>query len=182
MERLFLIRHGESDGNKRQVFAGHLNTPLSEEGIAQAKAAGKKLNEDGHNFDLIIASPLDRAKDTAKNIAVQVGYPLDKIETSELVKERSFGVLEDTPSANFFADHELKHLDQVEQAETLEQMHERAAQALVYLQSRPEDNILVVSHGSFGRALRRVANGLPHTHEYSPENVLIANCEIVELI
>ena len=46
--------------------------------------------------------------------------------------------------------------------------------------SRPQNNILLVSHGSFGRALRRVANKLPYTNEYE-EYSPIGNAAIVEL-
>lgn len=182
MKKLFLIRHGLSVGNVDGVFAGSLDTPLSSTGQDQAKDAGKKIKGDGHIFDLIVASPLIRTQHTAQSIAKEIGYPIDKILTNPLFIERGFGVLEGTPEADFKKDHTIEHLDQVEGSETLEQLHKRAERALKYLKARQEENILVVSHGSFGRALRRVIQGLPHTHEYSPENTRIGNCEIVELI
>ncbi len=182
MKRLFFVRHGFTEGNRNNLFTGQSETPLTDEGKQQAKDAGKTLKSNGHKFDLIIASPLSRAVHTAQHIAEEIGYPVDKLETNPLFVERGFGVLEGTNVDEFRAKNDISKMDEVKGAETVEQLQKRAETALEFLRSRLEDDILVVSHGAFGRALRRVCQGLPHTHEYSPESVRIDNCEIVELI
>jgi broad specificity phosphatase PhoE len=68
--------------------------------------------------------------------------------------------------------------------ETIQAMQQRASQALAIIQARPESTILVVSHGAFGRAVRRVMLGLPYTDEYiqARPHGMIPNATIVELI
>ncbi len=63
--KVLLIRHGETDWNKDLRFQGSTDIPLCKEGIQQAKLASKKL---AGNFDIVYASPLDRAYETAKII------------------------------------------------------------------------------------------------------------------
>ena len=82
----------------------------------------------------------------------------------------------------FNTSKEYRALDKVKNAETFEPVHQRAAKALDYLRSLPEDNILVVSHSGFGRALRLMVQERPYIHEYTHDNPRIGNAEIVELI
>ena len=82
----------------------------------------------------------------------------------------------------FNTSKEYRALEKVKNAETFEQVHQRAAKALDYLRSRPEDNILVVSHNGFGRALRLVVQGRPYMHDYTHDDTRIGNAEIVEII
>jgi broad specificity phosphatase PhoE len=92
MKKLYFIRHGLSEMNKSGHFAGTIDTPLAEEGRAQAKMAGIKARE--LRIDLIVTSPLIRASETAEIIARQIGYPKDKIVLSRLLIERHWGDLE----------------------------------------------------------------------------------------
>lgn len=183
MKKLFFVRHGLSQANLDDKFAGRLDSPLTKAGKHQATKAGAELVKRGQLFDLIISSPLSRARHTAEYIAGQIGYPIDKIELNELFIERAWGVLEGT-SVQEFKDKYPKQgsTETVQDVETLVELQKRAQAGLAYLQAKQEDNILVVSHGSYGRALTRVVNGLPHTHEYSKDAIHIGNCEIVELI
>lgn len=182
MKKIFLVRHGLTKGNVDKIFTGQTETPLASEGKTQAVATGKEFATNGLSFDLIVTSPLSRAHQTAEYIAKQIGYPKEQIETNALFIERNFGVLEGTPVELFLGNHSPKQLDQVEGAETLAQMQKRAAKALDYLKTKKADSILVVSHGSFGRALRRQVQDLPHTHEYAADSFRIGNCEIIELV
>jgi alpha-ribazole phosphatase len=65
--RLFLVRHGETDSNKKKIIQGHLDIELNDIGIIQAKNISERLK--GHSFKKIFSSDLQRAKDTAKEIA-----------------------------------------------------------------------------------------------------------------
>ena len=182
MKKLFFVRHGLSEANVKKFFAGRSETPLTGEGHLQAKIAGKKIRDTGHMFDLIISSPLSRARHTAEYIAEAVDYSPTMIEYSDLFIERSWGVLEGTSVDDFKDNYPIEAIEKVEGVETLVEMELRAQKALAYLNAKVEDNILVVSHGSFGRALVRVVNGQHYMHEYSKEAITIGNCEIIELI
>lgn len=158
MRHLYFARHGQSVLNVSGHSAGHTDTPLTDEGRKQATEAGKKVKAEGLVFDLIVASPLSRAYDTAKLIAEEVGYPADKILLHDFFIERNFGELEGKPYihnmkewlANPFL---IDHLKDVEKIETL---HKRAEEAVNYLKSLDSDTILVVSHGAIGRSMQRV--------------------------
>jgi probable phosphoglycerate mutase len=186
MKRLFYVRHGETEMNVAGMWSGQIETPLTEKGRQQAKEAGKALKAKLPHVDLIICSPLARAYHTASIIAEEIGYQVKDIQKSPLLLERSFGKLEGTSDVNYYADHGgLESIDQVEGAETVEQMQVRAGEALSMIESLPQDNILVVSHGTFGRAFRRAVDKLPHTHEYIQEHrdeYRLKNAEIVELV
>lgn len=181
MKRLFFVRHGETDLNVAKILSGQTEASLTESGIAQAIKTGKDIKEDLPKIDLIICSPFERTYDTAKLIAREIGYPVDKIQKDDRFIERTFGVLEGTPAKDFLDTHEYRDFDSVEGAETIEALQQRAQKAFEYASSLEPDNILIVGHGSFGRAIRRVAEGLPHSHEYEKAR-MIDNAEIVELV
>jgi uncharacterized phosphatase len=178
MKKLYFIRHGLSELNKQNVWSGTIDTALSDEGRAQAKLAGQKAKK--LNISLIVCSPLSRTKETAEIIAAQIGYPADKILYSDLLIERHFGDLEGQPHKD--TDHELD-LDTVPNVETKEMILKRADKALRFLESLKSDNILVVSHGSFGRAMRHhLMADMPFANsKSSPENVL-PNGEVISWV
>lgn len=67
MTRIILVRHGETDWNKEQIFRGRIDVPLNSTGLQQAKATGEALS--GQKIDAIYSSPLSRAIQTANGIA-----------------------------------------------------------------------------------------------------------------
>ena len=87
--RLFLIRHGQSDGNAEGRFGGHSPTPLSELGLLQAKATAEALAAEG--VDHIYSSDLLRAVQTAEPLAEILGIEINK---TSAFRERNVGVLE----------------------------------------------------------------------------------------
>lgn len=160
MKHLYLVRHGQSVLNASGHSAGHIDTPLTLEGRKQAIEAGKKARAEGLVFDLIVASPLSRAHDTAKLIAKQLGYPANKIVLHDLLKERNFGELDGQPYK-----HDIKEwlanpflIDDLSGVEKIEALHKRAEEALAYLKALDADTILVVSHGAIGRSIQRVVD------------------------
>ena len=76
MTEIILIRHGETDWNREQVFRGRIDVALNHVGVAQALAVQKSLHD--REIDGIYSSPLSRAFETARrigekrNVAVQV--------------------------------------------------------------------------------------------------------------
>ena len=82
---VYMMRHGESEGNARRSFLGHTDLPLTEKGRAQAQAARDYLSRMGIVPDVAYASPLCRAAETAK-LALSF-LPELPIATSDEVKE-----------------------------------------------------------------------------------------------
>lgn len=183
MKRLYFIRHGLSEFNKAQKWAGSSDTPLAPEGKEQAKLAGKLAREQGLIFDVIVSSPLGRAHETAKHVASEMGYPHDKIVVNDIFTERNFGILEGKKGKDdLFATTKYiideSSIDSYENVEKLAELHKRAEEALEYLNSLPHDTVLVVGHGASGRALWRVVSGKP----VSIRNVRYNNAEIIRFI
>ena len=87
--RLYLIRHGQSDGNAEGRFGGHGPTPLSALGLRQAENTAKLLAKEGVNA--IYSSDLHRALQTAEPLSQLTGIP---IVPSPAFRERNVGVLE----------------------------------------------------------------------------------------
>lgn len=181
MKRLFYVRHGETEANVAELLSGNIETPLTKNGIQQAIATGKEIKERLPKVDLIICSPLGRAYETAKLIAQEIDYPISKLQKNDLLVERSYGVLERTSAKHFLKDGNYYLLDSIEQAETVEDLQKRAAKAFEYISQLDFDVILIVAHGAFGQAMRRVANKQPHTDEYKAFKQ-IPNAAIVELV
>lgn len=61
MYKLVLIRHGESTWNKENRFTGWVDVDLTEQGVKEAREAGKLLKENGYAFDIAYTSVLKRA-------------------------------------------------------------------------------------------------------------------------
>jgi broad specificity phosphatase PhoE len=184
MHKLFFIRHGLTDDNTNHIFSGR-DEPVTDEGRRQATQVGEQAKAAGITFDVIISSSWPRAIETAQLIAKAVGFPVGKIEVSDMFVERNVGPLTNTPYDDFFGKgHAYKEIDDLPGVETIPALQERAAQALAMLKARPESNILVVSHGGFGRAFRRAVQGVPYTDEFrDPQpHDSIPNATLVQLI
>ena len=88
---LYLVRHGQSEGNVIRTFHGQTDYPLTEKGREQAREAGEKLKADGVVFTRCCASDLSRAWDTAQ--ACLVGYDV-KAEACPQMREQFVGDIE----------------------------------------------------------------------------------------
>ena len=88
--RVYVIRHGESETNKKGRYTGWFDTPLTELGREEARIAGNLLRD--VTFDKIYSSDLSRATETAKN-----ALPDCTFEQSALLREIGMGSLENQP-------------------------------------------------------------------------------------
>ena len=70
---LVLVRHGESEWNKLNLFTGWKDPGLTDKGIAEAKAAGRVLKSKGYKFDVAFTSVLSRAQRTLTLILEELG-------------------------------------------------------------------------------------------------------------
>lgn len=186
MVKLYFMRHGESHVNIEDQFGSAVGAPndkgLTSTGRAHARLAGQKALEVGLKPDLIICSPLLRARETAIIVANEIRYPTENIVYSELFVEIQFGELEGSSwneywnSGKTYADfHKYKG------AETIESLQKRAEKALRFCKYRSEPIILVVSHSAFGRALRRSIENRPYTDEFTNIHAL-PHAEILHYI
>lgn len=146
MKKLYFVRHGQSEMNRAGRFAGTLDTLLTREGKRQAKLAGKKAKKLG--IDHIVSSPLIRAYETAKIIAEEISYPEEKIVLNPLLAERNYGAME---GQLFSADIDMDGIADIEANNSL---LIRAEEAIASLRLIKANNVLIVSHGSIGRAIR----------------------------
>lgn len=96
MTRFFLVRHGETEWNKKRIIQGVSDIPLNDTGRAQAASVGAILAR--HSFDLIVSSPLSRALETATIIARRLGMPAPVV--IEDLKERNYGEAEGSSGAD----------------------------------------------------------------------------------
>lgn len=181
MKRLYFIRHGESTFNASGRWAaGSSDTPLTPKGREQARAAGRKARQEGLIFDVVISSPLARALDTAKIMASELGYPEDKIITSDKFIERDFGKLEGrrdlVAGTKYFIDESA--IDSYDGVEKLIDLQTRMDEFLEYVRGLPQDIILVVGHGGSGRALRRAIQQEP----LGKRGKSLGNAELVRFI
>lgn len=91
--QLVLVRHGQSVWNEKNLFTGWKNVDLTELGVEEAHAAGKKLKNRGLSFDIAFTSKLMRAQKTCTIMLEELGQPdLETIEDQAL-NERDYGDL-----------------------------------------------------------------------------------------
>ena len=94
MIKLVLVRHGQSMWNLENRFTGWTDVELSEQGITEAKEAGKVLKEKGFNYDVAYTSVLKRANDTLKYILEELGEENIPVKKSWRLNERHYGALQ----------------------------------------------------------------------------------------
>jgi len=90
---LVLVRHGESEWNKLNVFTGWRDVDLSETGIAEARAAGRLLKAQGFRFDVAFTSALTRAQRTLDLMLEEMGQQGVAVFKDQALNERDYGDL-----------------------------------------------------------------------------------------
>lgn len=136
--------------NTQGVFAGRQDTPLTDRGRAQAREAANSLKS--IHVSAIVCSNLSRAAETAEIIAQAINYPTNQIIVDERFTEQTYGTLEGKPWTT-------TDWSTFSGIETDEELIIRARQALDYLHTLDADTVLLVSHGSFSRALQAAIHG-----------------------
>ena len=90
---LVLVRHGQSEWNLKNLFTGWRDPGLTEQGHAEAKAAGEKLKARGLKFDIAFTSALSRAQTTCQHILDGLGQSDLKTIRDAALNERDYGDL-----------------------------------------------------------------------------------------
>lgn len=147
--RITLLRHGESVGNAESRWQGQAEYPLTDKGRAQARALAERWKNEKINFDHVIASPLERAKETAEIVAAVLEL---QVEFDALWLERNNGEFSGLTSnevrQNFQHPSFTTPYDPVGgDGEGDWELFLRAGQALHNLLKRDPGKYLIVSHG-----------------------------------
>lgn len=170
---LYVIRHGKTDWNNKKKIMGRMDLPLCPEGKKQAYEMKEKLNN--NNFDLIICSPLTRAKETAK--IINEGKDTEIVYDGRIV-ERNF--------ANLEGREYLKDNDRIWDInintddyyiETMEEFKDRVfgfMDEISELYSKKE--ILLVTHGGVTALINCYFDGTLYDGPIS--NKFLSNCEV----
>ena len=92
--KLVLVRHGESEWNKLNLFTGWTDVDLSEKGHAEAAQAGKLLKAEGYDFDVCYTSYLKRAIHTLNHILDEMDRNWLPVVKTWKLNERHYGALQ----------------------------------------------------------------------------------------
>jgi 2,3-bisphosphoglycerate-dependent phosphoglycerate mutase len=171
MDRLLvLVRHGQSEWNLKNLFTGWRDVPLTEVGIAEARAAARQLKAQGISFDIGFTSALKSAQDTMTLMLQEMGRNIRVIEDAAL-NERDYGDLsglnKDEARARWSAEqvHQWRRSYDVAPPGG-ESLRDTAARVLPYYieEILPHvlrgERVLVTAHGNSLRALVMVLDRL----------------------
>ena len=168
---LVLVRHGQSEWNLKNLFTGWRDVGLTEQGVAEARAAGRKLKAQGLRFDIAFTSALVRAQRTLDLVLEEMGQQNIPVIKDVALNERDYGDL-----AGLNKDDARKKWGE-EQVHIWrrsydvappggESLKDTAARVLPYYiqdilpRVLRGDNVLVAAHGNSLRALVMVLEGL----------------------
>jgi len=90
---LVLVRHGQSEWNLKNLFTGWRDVDLTEQGVNDARAAGRKLKAQGLTFDVAFTSALKRAQRTLDLVLGEMGQTGIPIIRDQALNERDYGDL-----------------------------------------------------------------------------------------
>ncbi len=171
MKNILLIRHGQSEWNKLNLFTGFKNVDLSEQGVEEAIKASEKFKELGIKFDLVYTSVLSRAQRTSEIILKELGQQEDLKKKSKIIEhialnERDYGDLtglDKKETADKYGDEQVHkwrrgYSDRPPGGESLEDVVSRVksyydSEILPQIYSELNSNILIAAHGNSLRAL-----------------------------
>lgn len=181
MRKLYVVRHGETDYNVQGRYSGVTDIELNENGIAQARITAEGLKQ--YPIDIIIASPLKRARMTAEIIQNCINKPIVIVDD---FKERSVGVYEgltreevQNKYPELWNQNVLRQMEcTLHEGESIRQTKDRVHKGLSYLIENYKDkNIVLVTHGFVSRVIYGYFNEVTEEefHKYA-----LKNCEIEE--
>ncbi|MBQ1828195.1 MAG: histidine phosphatase family protein [Prevotella sp.] len=143
---IFLVRHGETVDNARQIMQGQTQGELNQRGREQAEQVARRLASEP--LDAIVASDLHRAIQTAEVIAEPHGLP---VVTTPLLRERDWGSF----TGRFIPD--LRNEVWPDDIESEEALLERARSFLINMTATyPGKRVVAVGHGIINKAVLAV--------------------------
>lgn len=167
---LYFVRHAESEANEKEILGSRMPFPLSETGRTQAAAVAESFLAD-HSPDMVVCSPLIRARQTAEAFTEAIaarGFSIPLVEREEITEQQlgryaglSYKELE---TAEGYVHDRGARWDWVPEGggESYAMIAERLKPFFNWLDSREEDEILVVTHAVTMRLIRAcLENSLP---------------------
>lgn len=172
MDHFYFVRHGQTLWNVENKICGATDIELTQLGHEQAIETGHKILEMGIKADLIITSPLVRAKETARHISEVTGIPM-KVE--QRLIEQNFGVYESTPRDGAQFHEAKKHMaSRFGTGESMLQMAQRIYNLLDEIKLGDKEYILV-AHNGIVRIVESYFRDMDN-EEFS--SLGIKNCEV----
>ena len=176
MARIILVRHGETDWNKQEIFRGRIDINLNQNGIRQAQAIGEELKE--QKLDAVYSSPLSRAKLTAQTIADSPPAPACggshlRVNVDPGFIDLNYGKWQGVSHEDVKAQYpELYALWQKQpqlvrfpDGECLDDVRHRAMNALEQIISRHQnDTVVIVAHRVVNKVMLCAVLGLDTSH------------------
>ena len=162
--KIYLVRHGQSEGNLRDLWYGSTDLPLTDLGRQQAREAGEKLRE--VPFAACYVSPLSRARETAELVLAGRDVPVTIVPD---LREQHMGLLEtmtvadirrEMPDLYAEMQHDWLHADPPEGESFANSLVPRVAAALDAVVAKGEDCLIVAHNGPLVFAISYLL-GLP---------------------
>jgi 2,3-bisphosphoglycerate-dependent phosphoglycerate mutase len=206
MDRLLvLVRHGQSEWNLKNLFTGWRDVELTEQGIAEARAAGRRLKDLGLSFDVAYTSALKRAQETCRLILEEIGQPDLAVIRDQALNERDYGELtglnKDDARARFGEEqvHVWRRSFDVPPPGG-ESLKDTAARTLPYFEREilPRvivgERVLVAAHGNSLRSIvmavegltgeeivaRELATGAPILYRFTPAGAVAEKQDLTQ--
>lgn len=183
--KIYLIRHGETDWNKKGKLQGSVDIPLNAYGIELAEITSEKMKD--VPIEIIYSSPLQRAHRTAEIMRRGRDIP---IIVDERLREMDFGIYEgslvkeaaecrDNPLYNFMKHPEKYH---AADGEEFTQVIDRAGsfiREVLYPAQNKYENVMLAVHGAFIRCFLRCVEQRPLSEFWS--NIPQKNCAVTTI-
>ncbi|WP_416151780.1 histidine phosphatase family protein [Salipaludibacillus sp. HK11] len=174
MTTICLVRHGETDWNSLGRLQGRTDIPLNSKGILQAEECGCYLKHYG--WDVMITSPLKRAKETAEIINKDKNIPL--VEMDEFL-ERYYGDAEGMTLEERLTAFPNRNYPNQEDRDSINKRIMNGIQKINKVYSGKE--ILLVAHGAvINSVLAKFSNGEIGSGKTKLINACISNIEFVK--
>lgn len=174
--KLYVARHGETAWNAEYRVCGSTDLPLTETGLAQAEVLAR--NARGKGIEIIVASPMRRAMETAKPVSRLLGLA---IETEDRFREQDYGIYEGAARNDpAFLANKRQFCVRYPGGESMMELAARVYTALEELKQRyPDKTVLIVCHGAVCRTIRSFFVDMTNEEyfSYSPDNASLAEYE-----
>ena len=174
--RIYAARHGQTQWNCENRICGRTDLPLTETGLVQAEQLAEKAV--GCGIELIIASPMLRAQQTARIVAEKLGVA---VETDARLIEQDYGIYEGLDrSTQAFLDNKRQFAIRCPGGESAMQLAYRVYSLLEEVKRKHSDKtVLLVCHGGIMRVIRSYFEDMTNEiyANYSAENAALAKYE-----
>jgi broad specificity phosphatase PhoE len=172
---LYVVRHGETDGNVNRIMDGQRDIPINENGEMQAHVAKEQLKD--IKFDIIICSPLIRTRQTMGIINIH-NYP---VIYEKRILERDCGEFMGKSFDSLDRDLYWNYLDETkyEKAENIKDFFKRIFDYVDDIKKEyANKRVLIVTHGGVSKAIHCYFNGIPE--DGCLRHIGLGNCEVAK--